>query len=40
MIVRKANGCFAEGLIVQSVPLNSTIEVNGEPFPIEGVTAD
>ena len=25
-------GCFAEGLIVQSVPLNSSIEVNGKPF--------
>ena len=31
-------GCFAEGLITQAVPLNSTIEVNGKPFPIEGVT--
>jgi hypothetical protein len=38
-LVRNAkNGCFAEGLIVQSVPLNSTVEVNGEPFHIEGVT--
>ena len=33
-------GCFAEGLIVQSVPLNSTIELNGEALPIEEVTAD
>jgi hypothetical protein len=32
-------GCFAEGLIVQPVPLNSHIEVNGRPFHIEGVTA-
>jgi hypothetical protein len=31
-------GCFAEGLITQSVPLNSTIEVNGKAFEIEGVT--
>ena len=31
-------GCFAEGLITQQVPLNSTIEVNGKPFTIEGVT--
>jgi hypothetical protein len=31
-------GCFAEGLITQEVPLNSTIEVNGQPFAIEGVT--
>ena len=29
-------GCFAEGLITQQVPLNSTIEVNGKPFSIEG----
>ncbi len=33
-------GCFAEGLIVQSVPLNSTIKVNGKPFSIAGVTKD
>jgi hypothetical protein len=31
-------GCFAEGLITQPVPLNSTLEVNGQPFTIEGVT--
>jgi len=31
-------GCFAEGLITQPVPLNSTIEVNGKPFQLEGVT--
>ena len=33
-------GCFAEGLITQAVPLNSTIEVNGQPFRLEGVTTD
>ena len=27
-------GCFAEGLIEQKVPLNSTIEVNGKPFTL------
>jgi len=38
-LIRNAKaGCFAEGLITQSVPLNSTIEVNGKPFEIEGVT--
>ncbi|OGA47053.1 MAG: hypothetical protein A3F74_19020 [Betaproteobacteria bacterium RIFCSPLOWO2_12_FULL_62_58] len=38
-LIRNAkNGCFAEGLIVQSVPLNSTVEVNGKPFHIEGIT--
>ena len=29
-------GCFAEGLITQSVPLNSTIEVNGKAFDLTG----
>ena len=27
-------GCFAEGLIEQKVPLNSTIELNGKPFAL------
>ena len=31
-------GCFAEGLITQPVPLNSSLEVNGQPFPMEEVT--
>ncbi len=40
-LIRNAKaGCFAEGLITQSVPLNSTVEVNGAPFPIDGVTGD
>ena len=33
-------GCFAEGLITQQVPLQSTREVNGKPFHLDGVTAD
>ena len=33
-------GCFAEGLVTQAVTLNSTIEVNGQPFTIDGVTGD
>ena len=38
-LIRNAkNGCYAEGLVVQSVPLNSTVEVNGKPFQIEGAT--
>ncbi len=32
------NGCFAEQLIVQPVPLESTITVNGEPLHLENVT--
>ena len=40
-LIRNAkNGCFAEGLITQSVPLNSTIEVNGKPIQIDGVTGE
>ena len=27
-------GCFAEGLIAQKVTLNSTIDVNGQPFSL------
>ena len=30
-------GCFAEGLITQAVPLNSTLEVNGKPFAVDGI---
>ncbi len=32
------NGCFAEQLIVQPVPLESTIAVNGEPLHLENIT--
>jgi len=38
-LIRNAKaGCFAEGLVTQQVPLHSHVEVNGEPFHIEGVT--
>ena len=34
-LIRNAkNGCFAEGLITQAVPLNSTVEVNGKSFEV------
>jgi hypothetical protein len=33
-------GCFAEGLITQQVPLQSLVQVNGEPLNIEGVTEE
>jgi hypothetical protein len=34
-LIRNAKaGCFAEGLITQQVPLESSVEVNGKPFPI------
>ena len=39
-LIRNAkNGCFAEGLIVQPVPLNSTVEVNGQVLDIDGAPA-
>ena len=38
LIKNAKNGCFAEGLITQSVPLNSTIEVNGKPFHLDRIT--
>jgi hypothetical protein len=35
-LIRNArNGCYAEGLVVQSVPLNATTEVNGRPFDVK-----
>ena len=38
-LIRNAKaGCFAEGLIVQPVPLHSHVEVNGKVFHIDGVT--
>ncbi len=40
LILNAKNGCFAEGLITQAVPLNSTVEVNGKGFEIPGVTLD
>lgn len=40
-LIRNAKGgCFAEGLVVQEVPLNSTIVVNGETMAIDGITTD
>ena len=40
LLLRNAKaGCFAEGLITQPVPLNGTIEVNGKPLEIGGVTS-
>ena len=40
-LIRNAKGgCFAEGLITQAVPLNSTVEVNGQPLSLEGTIKD
>ena len=36
--VKMAVDMYREGLITQQVPLHSRVEVNGKPFPIEGVT--
>jgi hypothetical protein len=39
-LIRNAkNGCFAEGLITQQVPLNSSVEVNGKPFELDGIAS-
>jgi hypothetical protein len=38
LIANAKNGCFAEGLITQAVPLNSTVEVNGKAFELDGIT--
>ena len=41
LLIRNAKqGCFAEGLIRQAVPLESTIDVNGKPFALPGITKD
>ncbi len=38
-LIRNAkNGCFAENMIKQTAELNSTIEINGKPFALPGVT--
>jgi hypothetical protein len=40
-LVRNAKGgCFAENLVVQQVPLHSTVSLRGQPIPLdEGETA-
>jgi hypothetical protein len=41
LLIRNAkNGCFSEGLIKKAVPLESTIDVNGKPFSLPGITRD
>jgi len=38
-LVRNAKqGCFAESMIRVAVPLTSTIDLNGEPLALEGIT--
>ena len=39
MLIRNAKrGCFAESMIKASVPVKSTVEVNGAPRVIPGIT--
>jgi hypothetical protein len=38
-LIRNAKrGCFAENMVQQAVPLTSTVKLNGEPLPVEGIT--
>lgn len=40
-LIRNAKqGCFAENMVRAAVPLESTVELNGKPLPLEGITAD
>ncbi len=39
-LIRNAKqGCFAENMIQAAVPVASSIELNGEPLSLEGITA-
>ena len=39
MLIRNAKrGCFAESMIKAAVPLKSSVEINGNPRRIEGIT--
>ena len=41
LLVRNAKqGCYAEQMIVEPVPLKSFVEVNGKSLKLEGITAD
>ena len=39
-LIRNAkNGCYAEGMVSATVPITSTVELNGETISIEGITS-
>jgi len=39
-LIRNAKqGCFAENMVREAVPLSSTIELNGRALSLEGITA-
>ena len=38
-LIRNAKqGCFAENMVTAAVPLTSTIELNGSPLSLDGIT--
>ncbi len=38
-LIRNAKkGCFAENMVQAAVPLTSTVELNGKPLSLEGIT--
>jgi uncharacterized OsmC-like protein len=40
-LIRNAKqGCYAESMITTAVPLTSTINLNGNPLDLEGITGD
>ena len=40
-LIRNAKqGCFAENMVQSAVPLTSTIELNGKPLSLDGITSD
>jgi uncharacterized OsmC-like protein len=40
-LIRNAKqGCFAENMITVAVPLTSTINLNGKPLKLAGITED
>ena len=38
VIQNAKQGCFAEQMVVAAVPLTSTIDLNGDPVSLEGIT--
>jgi uncharacterized OsmC-like protein len=40
-LIRNAKqGCFAESMVQSAVPLTSTVDLNGKPLSLDGITGD